>query len=52
MGNLAPSILIDEPADIYRGPLLVWFGFFTTRFLGVVVDLGMFCVFVDVTGGT
>jgi len=42
--------LVDEPAVIYRGPLLVWGGFFTAFFFVVVVDLGMFCVFVVVTG--
>lgn len=42
----------DEAAGVYRGPLLVWFGFFTTRFLGVGVGLGMFCVVRVVTGDT
>ena len=45
-------ILVDELASAYRGPLLVWFGFFVTRFLGGGVGWGLVCVVVLVTGGT
>ena len=51
-GRSAPIILVDEPVGVYRGPLLVWFGFFITRFLGGGVGLGLFCVVVLLAGGT
>lgn len=51
-GNQAPIMLVDEPVSVYRGPLLVWFGFFITRFLGGGVRWGLVWVVVLVTGGT
>ena len=44
MGNLAPAILVDEAAGVYRGPLgwLDWLVFFTVRFAGVGEGFGMF----------
>lgn len=41
MGNLAPTILVDEAASVYRRPL-DWLVFFTARFLGVGVGWGRF----------
>ena len=51
-GNQAPIMLVDEPVSVYRGPLVVWFGFFITRFLGGGVGWELLCVVLPVTGGT
>lgn len=41
MLNLAPTILVDEVAGVYRGPS-GWLVFFTARFLGGGEGWGMF----------